>query len=77
MPRDPEIRNLQVKIYISTKRRQNLIEFRWFRDRFSIFQKRHVGPTLITRFSVYIYIYVYIYMYTHTIPCNKRRPVGP
>ena len=52
MPRDPEIRNLQVEIYISTKRRQNPMEFRWFRDRFSIFQKRRVGPTLITRFSV-------------------------
>ena len=51
-PRDPKIRNLQFEIFISTKRRQNLMEFRWFRDRFSIFQKRRVGPTLISRFSV-------------------------
>ena len=61
-PRDPKIRNLQVEIYISTKRRQNPMEFRWFRDRFSIFQKRRVGPTLITSISVYIYIYIYIYI---------------
>ena len=61
-PRDPTIRNLQVEIYISTKRRQNPMEFRRFRDRFSIFQKRRVGPTLITRFSVYIYIYIYVYV---------------
>ena len=58
MPRDPKIQNLQVEIYISTKRRQNPMEFRWFRDRFLIFQKCRVGPTLITRLIVYIFIYI-------------------
>ena len=80
-PRDPTIQNLQAEIYISTKRRQNPMEFRWFREHSSIFQKRRVGPTLITRFSVCIFIhlhthihtYIYIYLYTHTKPRNKSR----
>ena len=70
-PRDPKNFNLQVEIYISTKRRQNPMEFRWFRDRFSFFRKRRVGPTPISRFSaymcvcIYIYIYMYIYIFTY------------
>ena len=31
---------------------QLLKEFRWFPEHFSFFQKRRVGPTLISRFSV-------------------------
>ena len=57
MPRNPEIQILQVEIYISTKRHQNPMEFRWFRDLFWFFQKRRVGPTLISRFNVCVYIY--------------------
>ena len=76
-PRDPKIQNPQVEIYISTKRRQNPMDLWWFRDRCSFFQKRRVGPTLISRLSVYIYIYVYVHVYIHTIPWNKRRPSMP
>ena len=52
MPQDPKIRNLRGEICMSTKRRQNPMEFGWFCDHFSFCQKHRIGPNLISRFSV-------------------------
>ena len=73
MPQDPEIRNLQVEIFISTKPRQNRMEVGWFREHSSFFQNRRVGPTLITRFSVYYTIYIYIYILDRTCCFQQQR----